>query len=107
MPEFKHKMSVFCSDWGMKSVSEKIDYVREMVNFSTTTLNHLITEERYLKLKEIENLKKQIIMAKKTTSKKTAVKKKVSKTCSVAGSQLSSAKGKTQKKGASTLSKYC
>lgn len=46
-------------------------------------------------------------MAKKTTSKKATVKKKVSKTCSVAGSQLSSAKGKTQKKGASILSKYC
>lgn len=107
MVQFKHNMLTFCADWEMRSVSEKIDYVREMVNYSTTILNQLITDERYLKLNEIENLKKQIIMAKKTTSKKVAVKKKVSKTCSVAGSQLSSAKGKTQKKGASVLSKYC
>lgn len=107
MSQFKHNILTFCPNWEKKNVNQKVDFVREMVNFSTTILNQLITQERYLKLNEIENLKKQIIMAKKTTSKKVAVKKKVSKTCSVAGSQLSSAKGKTQKKGAIVLSKYC
>ena len=47
-------------------------------------------------------------MAKKVAAKKaTTKKKKVSLTCQVAGSQLALSKGKTQKKAASTLGKYC